>query len=44
MRGATLFDVAALTAGAVGYLALGAYVFGRGLRRYTSGSRFGVFG
>lgn len=44
VRGATLFDVAALAAGAVCYVLLGAYVFERGLRRYTSGSRFGVFG
>jgi ABC-2 type transport system permease protein len=44
VRAATWFDVAALTAGAAGCVALGAFVFQRGLRRYTSGSRFGVFG
>ena len=44
VRNATLLDVTALTASAVGYVLLGAFVFERGLRRYTSGSRFGVFG
>ena len=29
---------------AVAYVALAAIVFDRGLRRYTSGSRFGTFG
>jgi viologen exporter family transport system permease protein len=31
-------------AAAGGYLLIAAFVFGRGLRRYTSGSRFGTFG
>lgn len=44
VRAATWFDIAALLAGSVFYVLLGAFVFERGLRRYTSGSRFGVFG
>ncbi len=44
VRAATSFDVLLLCAGAVGCLVLGVFVFERGLRRYTSGSRFGVFG
>jgi hypothetical protein len=34
--------LAAAIAGAVVYGSLAVWVFGRGLRRYSSGSRFGV--
>ena len=34
----------ALTAAAAAYAVLAAVVFGRGLRRYASGSRFVTFG
>jgi ABC-2 type transport system permease protein len=44
IREGTLADAALLFAGACGYLALSILVFSRGLRRYSSGSRFGVFG
>jgi ABC-2 type transport system permease protein len=37
-------DIAALVIGASGYLAAAVWVFDRGLRRYTSGSRFSTFG
>jgi hypothetical protein len=33
-----------LLASAAGYLVVAAVMFQRGLRRYASGSRFGVFG
>jgi hypothetical protein len=33
-----------LLAGSAAYLALAVWVFGRGLRRYASGSRFVAFG
>jgi ABC-2 type transport system permease protein len=38
------WDVLLLAAGAAGFLGLGIWVFGRGLARYASGSRFGVWG
>jgi ABC-2 type transport system permease protein len=44
VRAATLSDGLLLALGAATYLALGAWFFGRGLKRYASGSRFGVFG
>jgi len=44
IRAATLGDVVLLALGAASYLAFGAWFFGRGLKRYASGSRFGVFG
>jgi ABC-2 type transport system permease protein len=44
LRDADLGDVLLLTCGSVLYLAMGGFVFARGLRRYASGSRFGVFG
>jgi ABC-2 type transport system permease protein len=37
-------EVLAMVAGAATVLVVGAWLFGRGLRRYSSGSRFGVFG
>jgi len=37
-------DVLAMVLGAAAVLVIGAWLFGRGLRRYSSGSRFGVFG
>ncbi|PYQ95952.1 MAG: hypothetical protein DMF97_16145 [Acidobacteria bacterium] len=40
----SIADGVLLTAAAAGYLAIGAAVFNRGLRRYASGSRFGMFG
>ena len=40
----SIADALLLTAAAAGYLAIGAAVFNRGLRRYASGSRFGTFG
>ncbi|MET0387565.1 MAG: ABC-2 family transporter protein [Polyangiales bacterium] len=42
--GAQLTDLALLASGAAAFLGLGIWVFGRGLRRYASGSRFGVWG
>jgi len=44
VRAPTLANVALLCAGATGYLALAIWLFGRGLRRYASGSRFSLFG
>jgi ABC-2 type transport system permease protein len=44
VRAATLSDVLVMTAGALLYVFFGAFLFGRGLKRYTSGSRFGAFG
>jgi ABC-2 type transport system permease protein len=40
----SIADALLLTAAAAAYLAIGAVVFNRGLRRYASGSRFGAFG
>jgi len=40
----SLASVALLAAGACAYVALAAFVFDRGLRRYSSGSRFTAFG
>jgi ABC-2 type transport system permease protein len=40
----SLADALLLTAAAAGYLAIGAVVFNRGLRRYASGSRLVPFG
>jgi ABC-2 type transport system permease protein len=44
VRDATFVDAALLAMGAAAYLAFGAWFFARGLARYASGSRFGVFG
>lgn len=44
LRDANIADVALLLLGSLGYLAFAAWFFGRGLERYSSGSRFGVFG
>jgi len=44
IRDASFWDAALLCAGAAGFLLLAARVFESGLRRYSSGSRFGVFG
>lgn len=44
VRAPSLPQVCLLAAGAAGYLALAVLVFNRGLRRYTSGSRFSTFG
>lgn len=44
VREPSLEAVVLLVAGASVYLALACWVFGRGLRRYASGSRFVVFG
>jgi len=44
LRQPSLVAIAALLAGAAGYLALATWTFGRGLRRYASGSRFVTFG
>ena len=43
-RGAGLSDLACMLGAALGYLLLARSVFRAGLRRYSSGSRFGVFG
>ena len=40
----SMANVAALVIGASAYLALAVWVFNRGLRRYTSGSRFSTLG
>ena len=40
----SLLHVGALAGGAAAYLAVAAFVFDRGLRRYSSGSRFTAFG
>jgi len=37
-------DIALLATGACAYSALALYVFDRGLKRYSSGSRFTTFG
>jgi len=44
IRDASFWDAALLCAGAAGFLLLAARLFESGLRRYSSGSRFGVFG
>jgi ABC-2 type transport system permease protein len=44
VEGPSLALVLLLTAAAAAYLAIAAFVFDRGLRRYASGSRFGAFG
>jgi ABC-2 type transport system permease protein len=44
VRAPSLPQVCLLVLGAAGYLALAVLVFERGLRRYTSGSRFSTFG
>lgn len=44
VRSASLFDLLLLLAGTLAYLYSARRVFQAGLRRYTSGSRFGVFG
>ncbi len=43
IRDASLADTALLCGGAAGFLTLAISIFRRGLRRYSSGSRFGVF-
>lgn len=43
-RGASSLDLLCMLGGAAGYLWLARAVFKAGLRRYSSGSRFGVFG
>ncbi len=37
-------EIAMLVAGSADYVALGVWIFGRGVRRYSSRSRFVVFG
>lgn len=44
IRDAALGDTLLLGAGSLGFLLLASWIFGRGLRRYASGSRFGIFG
>lgn len=44
LRDATALDAFTLLVGAVAYAVFAAWFFQRGLRRYASGSRFGVFG
>lgn len=44
LRDEKLVDVLTLCGGAASVLVAGAWLFTRGLRRYASGSRFGVFG
>ena len=44
VRDPSMFEIALLVAGAAAYVAIGAWLFNRGLRRYASGSRFVVFG
>jgi viologen exporter family transport system permease protein len=44
IRDGALAELALLVLAAAGFLALGVGVFHRGLRRYASGSRFGVWG
>jgi ABC-2 type transport system permease protein len=44
LRDGRLREVPLLLAAAAGFLSLGVWVFGRGLRRYASGSRFGIWG
>jgi ABC-2 type transport system permease protein len=43
-RGAGINELACMLGAALGYLWLARSVFRAGLRRYSSGSRFGVFG
>jgi ABC-2 type transport system permease protein len=44
LRDQSLGEVLAMVGGAGTVLGVGSWLFGRGLRRYSSGSRFGVFG
>ena len=44
IRDPSFTEIATLVAGSVAYVVFGAWMFGRGLRRYSSGSRFVVFG
>jgi len=44
VREPSLTSIALLSAACIGYTALAAFVFKRGLSRYNSGSRFGVMG
>jgi ABC-2 type transport system permease protein len=44
IREPSLTNVALALSSSFGYLALASWLFARGLRRYASGSRFGVFG
>ena len=44
LRDGSLGELPLLIAAAAGFLVLGIWVFERGLRRYASGSRFGVWG
>jgi ABC-2 type transport system permease protein len=44
VRQPSITGVAMLVAGSAGYLLLANWIFGRGLRRYASGSRFVTFG
>jgi ABC-2 type transport system permease protein len=44
VRDPSIAGVITLAAGATAYLTLAIWVFGRGLRRYASGSRFVTFG
>ena len=44
VRDPSVVEIALLVAGSAAYVAFGAWFFSRGLRRYSSGSRFVVFG
>ena len=44
VREPSVAEIVMLTAGSAAYLLFGAWFFNRGLRRYSSGSRFVVFG
>jgi ABC-2 type transport system permease protein len=44
IRDGSLIALPVMLLAAVGFLALGIIVFQRGVRRYASGSRFGVWG
>jgi ABC-2 type transport system permease protein len=44
LRDGRLEELPLLIAAAVGFMVLGIATFERGLRRYASGSRFGVWG
>jgi viologen exporter family transport system permease protein len=44
VRQPSIVSIAMLVAGAAAYLTIATWVFGRGLRRYASGSRFVTFG
>ena len=44
VRQPSIVSIAMLAAGAATYLTIATWVFGRGLRRYASGSRFVTFG